>query len=113
MEASSSPASKYPRTPANWGGRWSLAVRTTSASPAHPGPGHSIEELRERYDRLTPREREVAQLAAQGYSSKELASSLGVSKSTIDNHRAHTPAIVEEAIEHVCENLSLSLAEVA
>ena len=47
-----------------------------------------IEILRERLKRLTSREREVAQLVAQGYSSKELARALNLSRSTVDNHRA-------------------------
>ena len=47
-----------------------------------------IEVLKERFKRLTSREREVAQLVAQGYSSKELARALSLSRSTVDNHRA-------------------------
>ena len=38
-------------------------------------------------ENLTPREREVAQLIAEGYSTKEIASRLGVSAKTIDKHR--------------------------
>lgn len=59
-------------------------------SQPRPGPDTfpSIELLRERFQRLTSREQEVARLAAQGYSSKELARALNLSKSTVDNHRA-------------------------
>lgn len=53
-----------------------------------PAAFPAIEVLRERVERLTAREREVAQLVAQGYSSKELARALSLSKSTVDNHRA-------------------------
>ena len=40
-------------------------------------------------DRLTSREREVVQLLAEGKSSKEAASILGLSVKTIDTHRAN------------------------
>ncbi|WP_240229684.1 response regulator transcription factor [Devosia lacusdianchii] len=38
---------------------------------------------------LTPREREVLEMATQGWASKEIATALGVSIRTIDAHRAH------------------------
>jgi FixJ family two-component response regulator len=40
-------------------------------------------------ERLTPRERDVLDLVASGLSSKEIALRLGLSKKTIDVHRAH------------------------
>jgi DNA-binding NarL/FixJ family response regulator len=40
-------------------------------------------------DRLTAREREVVQLLAEGKSSKEVASSLGISVKTAETHRAN------------------------
>lgn len=40
-------------------------------------------------DRLTPREREVVQLLAEGRTSKEVAASLGISVSTVEAHRAN------------------------
>ena len=39
-------------------------------------------------DALTPRQREVLQLAAEGFSSKEIAQRLGVSYRTVEAHRA-------------------------
>ena len=39
--------------------------------------------------KLTAREREIVQLIAEGHSSKEIASLLGVSAKTIDKHRTH------------------------
>jgi DNA-binding NarL/FixJ family response regulator len=38
---------------------------------------------------VTPREREIIQLVAEGYSNKEAATRLGVSIKTIEAHRAN------------------------
>jgi FixJ family two-component response regulator len=46
-------------------------------------------EEQERINRLTPRERELMGFLAKGQTSKEIASALGVSVKTVDNHRAH------------------------
>jgi len=39
--------------------------------------------------RVTPREREVFVLAAQGYTAKEIGKSLGISPRTVEAHRRH------------------------
>jgi len=39
-------------------------------------------------DALTPRQREILQLAAEGYSSKKIAQQLGLSPRTVEAHRA-------------------------
>jgi DNA-binding NarL/FixJ family response regulator len=44
---------------------------------------------------LTSREREVLQLIAEGLTSKEIATSLGVSTKTVETHRAHLMAKLE------------------
>lgn len=48
-----------------------------------------IEELRDRYERLTPREREVLPLVAAGMLNKQVASELATTERTIKFHRAH------------------------
>jgi FixJ family two-component response regulator len=48
-----------------------------------------IEELRSRYERLTPREREVLPLVAAGLLNKQVASELDTTERTIKFHRAH------------------------
>jgi DNA-binding NarL/FixJ family response regulator len=50
-------------------------VDTRAGAPADP------------HDQLSPREREVLQLIAEGLSSKEVAVRLGVAVSTIETHR--------------------------
>jgi DNA-binding NarL/FixJ family response regulator len=45
--------------------------------------GHAAREL------LTPREREIVQLLAEGKSNKEVASTLGISAKTTETHRAN------------------------
>ena len=49
----------------------------------------ALAELRQRYERLTPREREVAARLAEGEANKVLAIDLGLSERTIEVHRAH------------------------
>lgn len=58
---------------------------------------------------LTPRQREVAQLYAEGYSAKEIAAQLGISTRTAENHKAHimsalglstTAELVQYAMRH-------------
>jgi two-component system, LuxR family, response regulator FixJ len=44
--------------------------------------------VRERYARLSPRERQVMRLATQGLGNKEIARVLGISHRTVENHRA-------------------------
>src|SRR5580765_1574273 len=48
-----------------------------------------IEELRQRYEQLTPREREVLPLVAAGLLNKQVASKLATTERTIKFHRAH------------------------
>ena len=48
-----------------------------------------IEELRGRYNRLTPREREVLPLVAAGLLNKQVAAELDTTERTIKFHRAH------------------------
>ena len=49
----------------------------------------AAEALRERYERLTPREREVMALVAAGQLNKQIAGELATSERTIKFHRAH------------------------
>src|SRR5271154_4483674 len=46
-------------------------------------------ELRQRYEQLTPREREVMALAASGLLNKQVAGELATTERTIKFHRAH------------------------
>jgi two-component system response regulator NreC len=46
-------------------------------------------EVEDSYDLLTPREREILQLIAEGKTNKEMASILGLSPHTIETHRGN------------------------
>jgi FixJ family two-component response regulator len=48
-----------------------------------------VEELRQRFEELTPREREVMNLIAAGMLNKQAASTLDTAERTIKFHRAH------------------------
>jgi FixJ family two-component response regulator len=48
-----------------------------------------ISDLRSRTEKLTPREREVMDLVAQGLMNKEVAGKLGLSEVTVKIHRGH------------------------
>jgi DNA-binding NarL/FixJ family response regulator len=78
------------------------AVRAAVAGERYLGSGLSEEILAasrsaesgtgDRYDRLTDREREVLQLTAEGYTSKEIGERLYISHRTVDKHREHIQA---------------------
>jgi FixJ family two-component response regulator len=48
-----------------------------------------LAELRERYERLTPREQEVMRLVVAGLLNKQIAGELGAAERTVKFHRAH------------------------
>ena len=48
-----------------------------------------VAELRRCYDGLTPRQREVLKLVAEGMSTKEIARAMDLSVKTIDSHRTN------------------------
>ena len=48
----------------------------------------SLEELRGRFERLTPREVEVMDLVVDGFTSQAIALSLGISQRTVESYRA-------------------------
>jgi DNA-binding NarL/FixJ family response regulator len=52
----------------------------------------SSSDIPDRYESLSPREREVFQLIAEGRSNKEIAALLFISPSTVETHRAHIMA---------------------
>jgi RNA polymerase sigma factor (sigma-70 family) len=45
--------------------------------------------LRQRFEKLTPREREVMELVVEGLLNKQVAARLGLSEVTVKIHRAH------------------------
>ena len=67
------------------------AIKDLAAGKQVVGPGLLSEtgQLDEDFDRLTPREKQVLQLIAQGHSNKEIAKLLGLSVNTVSVHRAN------------------------
>jgi FixJ family two-component response regulator len=49
----------------------------------------SLADARQRYARLTERERQVAQMMASGKPNRQIAEELGISPKTLDIHRAN------------------------
>jgi DNA-binding CsgD family transcriptional regulator len=60
------------------------AVRMTDVEKVF---GLRVGEARALYEKLTARQREVANLMAQGKSNREIADELGISVKTLDIHR--------------------------
>jgi len=47
-------------------------------------------------DRLTPRQREILQLVAEGNTTKQIASMLNISIKTVETHRRHIMDAIDE-----------------
>lgn len=56
---------------------------------------HTADEVRDRYQSLTNREREVLQLTAEGYTSREIGERLHISHRTVEKHRENIQAKLE------------------
>ncbi len=65
-----------------------------------------MDELRERFSRLTARESEVLRCVLEGMANKQIAASLGLSAKTVEFHRKHVMEKVE--VETVTELVRLS-----
>lgn len=68
-------------------------------------------EVKQRYERLTPREKEVMALVVDGLSSKEIAQQIDVSFKTVEAHRAKIMKKMEaKSVPHLIRT-SLSLGQ--
>ncbi|HEY1376095.1 MAG TPA: response regulator transcription factor [Gemmataceae bacterium] len=70
------------------------AVRAAAAGERYLGPplpeaALAGGEPADPYDSLTPREREVLQLTAEGFTGAQIAEKLFISRRTVETHRAH------------------------
>lgn len=67
-----------------------VSVHRTVAQTSHSLPFNSvgIEHLKERFAHLTPRQYEIMRLVVAGQPTKIIAADLGISRRTVENHRA-------------------------
>lgn len=61
------------------------------------------------YSKLTPREREILQLIAEGYNTKEIASQLFLSIKTVETHRRHIKKKLK--VESVADLTKIAIKE--
>jgi DNA-binding NarL/FixJ family response regulator len=67
-----------------------FTAKVTQIVTAEPSDSNKLDKLRlGPHRKLTPRQREVVQLLAEGKSNKEVAAALGVSVKTAETHRAN------------------------
>ncbi len=64
-----------------------LAARRES-----PAETAELQDIRKRFETLTPRELSVLRLVAEGHTSYSISANLGISKKTVDHHRANISA---------------------
>lgn len=87
-------------------GHFYLSPLISASADGVPRPGELPAEL---FRSLTPRQREVLQLVAEGKSAKEIASVLNISVKTVEFHKKHlmqqlharsTAELIRYAVEH-------------
>jgi DNA-binding NarL/FixJ family response regulator len=79
------------------------AIREVAAGRMYGFPA-AKQSADEDLDKLTPRERQILQLIAQGHSNKEIAALLGLSPNTVSAHRAN---LIEALAMHKTAELVL------
>ena len=78
------------RPPAGWienGELTTMGLQTLLAAPSNAAP--ATEQLTDRLAVLSPAERVVAELVAEGHTNREIGESLYVSRRTVETHIAH------------------------
>jgi DNA-binding NarL/FixJ family response regulator len=68
-----------------WLPHW-LVARMMAAIRTQLGGGNAVPAAATEYSRLTPREAEIARLAREGFSNKEIARSTGICEDTVKKH---------------------------
>ena len=81
--------SRPTKAPATLGGLGRPGLGRAARSPRRPAEAAAATASRPDLDALTPREREILDLVAQGQANKEIAAALGISERTARTHVSH------------------------
>jgi two-component system response regulator FixJ len=73
----------------------------------------SLDDLRERFERLTPRETEVMDLVVEGFTSQAIALRLGISQRTVESYRVQIMEKMQAASVAVLVRRAIRLGRIA
>ncbi len=88
------------------------AINRAMARPP-PVAERDLTEIKSRFDRLTPREVNVFDMVAEGYTSQSIASNLGISIRTVEGYRAQVMEKLQLTSIAAVVRLAIRLGRVA
>jgi FixJ family two-component response regulator len=88
-------------------GKKMAGEQRSESDPTREEPPTNLQGVRDRFRRLTKREREVMQLVVAGKKTKEIAEQLDLSARTVEHHRASVMHKME--VRTVVELVSMAI----